>query len=54
MDRKFKLTTSSVKQRCHPPEPGAVNGRGTPTSERWYWDTEDKGFFLVVRKDSAT
>ncbi len=53
-NQKFKLTTSSVKQRCAPPEPGEVNGNGTPTRERWYWDTEDRGFFLVVRPNSAT
>lgn len=41
---KFKLTTTSVKQRCRPPAKG----------EDWYWDTEDRGFVLVVRPKTAT
>ena len=36
------------------PAEGETNGSGRLVTERWYWDTEDKGFFLAVRRNSAT
>lgn len=38
MSNKFKLTAASVK--------GVAPG--------WYWDTEDRGFLLIVREQTAT
>lgn len=54
MTNKLKLTTSSVKQRCRPPAEGETKPNGKPQTECWYWDTADKGFFIAVRRDSAT
>ncbi len=51
---RFKLTTTSVKQRCKPPTAGETNGKGKPITEQWYWDTVDRGFFLAMRQKSAT
>src|SRR5690606_16280834 len=38
MSNKFKLTAASVKG----------------LAPDWYWDTEDRGFLLIVRERSAT
>lgn len=54
MGHKFKLTTTSVKQRCRPPEPGETDGNGKAVDEIWYWDTEDRGFFLKVSRSCST
>jgi hypothetical protein len=45
---RFKLTTASVRDRCVPPDPWDVNGRGKPVLQRIYWDTQTKGFGIVV------
>lgn len=51
---KFKLTTSSVKQRCRPPADGETKPNGKPIDEHWYWDTEDRGFFLKISRTCST
>ncbi len=50
----FKLTASSVKQRCHPPREGEVTSTGKPVPFKLYWDTEEKGFCLAVGKRLRT
>ena len=53
-NNRFKLTTTSVRQRCKPPEPGAVNGNGKPVSRLFYWDTDLRGFALVASRTTRT
>ena len=47
---KFKLTTASVKKRCTPPGPDDVTASGEPVRRKFYWDTELKGFGLIVQR----
>ena len=54
MDNKFKLTSTSVRKRCRPPREGERKASGKPLYEIWYWDTEDRGFFLKVTPNSST
>lgn len=51
---RFKLTQSSVKDRCTPPEPGDTNGNGKPVTQKLYWDSELKGFGVVLGKTAKT
>lgn len=60
---RFKFTEASVAKLCLPPEPGELTplstrgGKpcgGKPLTERVYWDTELRGFGVVVRADSAS
>ena len=51
---RLKLTSTSVRQRCRPPDPDEVNGNGRPAVQRLYWDTELRGFGLLVGKRSRT
>jgi integrase len=49
-NQKLKLTKSAVEKRCLPPEPGETNSRGKPTDSLVYWDTDLRGFGLIVRR----
>ena len=51
---RFKLTQSSVKERCTPPEPGETNGNGKPVTQKLYWDSELKGFGFLLGKTAKT
>lgn len=46
----FKLTNASLRDRCTPPGPEEINGRGKPVLQKIYWDTELRGFGVVVGK----
>ena len=45
---RFKLTASSVKSRCMPPEDGEVSGTGRLIQTKFYWDTELRGFCVIA------
>jgi integrase len=51
---RFKLTTASVRERCRPPEEGEVTAGGRQVLYRFYWDTELRGFALVVGARTRT
>lgn len=51
---KFKLTATSVRQRCLPPGPDDVTASGNPVLRKFYWDTELKGFGLIVGPSTKT
>ena len=53
-NNRFKLTTSSVRKRCKPPESDTRNGNGKPVSRLFHWDTELKGFALLASRTSRT
>jgi integrase len=44
---RFKLTASSVRA-CEPPAEGELSAGGAPVRYRFYWDTELRGFAIVV------
>ena len=47
---RLKLTKSAVEKRCLPPEPDETNGKGKPIDALVYWDTDLRGFGLLVRR----
>lgn len=51
---RLELTNENIKKLCHPPEPGEVKASGRPVTERFYWDTELRGFGIVVRATSRS
>ena len=51
---RFKFTETSVAKLCVPPAPGELSPTGKPLLEKRYWDTELRGFGVVVRADSAS
>ncbi len=51
---KFKLTAKSVRQHCLPPAPDEVTASGRAVVRKFYWDTELRGFGLVVGPSTMT
>lgn len=51
---RLKLTNESIKKHCLPPEPDELKPSGRPVTERFYWDTELRGFGIVVRATSRS
>ncbi|MBI1425580.1 MAG: DUF4102 domain-containing protein [Gammaproteobacteria bacterium] len=47
----FKLTNSSLTKRCLPPAPGETGAGGNPKRQRLYFDSEVKGFGVVVTRN---
>lgn len=46
--KRFKLTRDSLENRCLPPAVGEVSRTGKPIKQKIYWDTELKGFGVLV------
>src|SRR5262245_28859761 len=53
-NKRFKLTDATIKSECRPPDAGEVNSRGRQLQERFYWDTELRGFGIVARVQSKS
>ena len=51
---RFKLTDANIKADCRLPESGELNLRGQPLQERFYGDTELRGFGIVARAQSKS
>jgi len=47
---KLKLTKSAIEKRCLPPEEGETNSKGKPIDALVYWDTDLRGFAMIVRR----
>jgi integrase len=47
----FKLTNTSLAKRCLPPEPDETGTGGNPKRQRLYFDSEVKGFGVVVTRN---
>jgi hypothetical protein len=45
---RFKFSQKSIRERCLPPDPWEVNGRGKPVLQKLYSDTETRGFGMIV------
>lgn len=54
MSDRFKLTKASIKSKCLPPAPDELTAGGKPRLERFYWDTEQRGFGILVRSTSKS
>ncbi|MEO0629886.1 MAG: Arm DNA-binding domain-containing protein [Planctomycetota bacterium] len=48
MQRKFKLTKTSIESKALPPGADETNSKGNPVKDRTYWDTELPGFGIRV------
>lgn len=46
---RFNLTNESVRARCEAPVEGELNARGRPVTERFYWDSDFRGFGVIAR-----
>lgn len=49
MADRFKLTISTLKSRCLPPDPGETTSLGNAVRLRFYWDSDVHGFGVIVR-----
>lgn len=49
-ENRFKLTNASVRERCVPPSPGEQSEAGNEVKARFYWDSELRGFGVVVHR----
>lgn len=47
----FKLTNTSLAKRCLPPDPNETGASGNPRRQRLYFDSEVKGFGVVVTRN---
>src|SRR4026208_429020 len=47
-ESRFKLTTASGREGCHAPQEKDRTASGRPAHYHFYWDTELRGFALVV------
>jgi hypothetical protein len=48
---RFKLTNTSLLQRCAPPPPDAVTNSGQPVRQTLYFDDDFRGFGVVVTRN---
>lgn len=51
---RLKLTNDYIKKHCLPPGPDDLTARGNPRQECFYWDSELRGFGIVVRAASKS
>lgn len=50
----FKLTNTSLMKQCVPPGPGETGAAGNPKRQRLYFDSEVKGFGVVVTRNDRS
>jgi integrase len=50
----FKLTNTSIVKQCAPPGPGETGAAGNPKRQRLYFDSEVKGFGVVVTRNDRS
>jgi len=51
---RFKLTGASLQKQCTPPPPNEVTANGTPIRQKLYFDSEFRGFGVVVTRNDRT
>jgi len=52
--KRVKLTNNVIQKQCPPPPPNAVTAGGQPIRQKLYFDTEVRGFGVVVTRNDRT